>query len=242
MPRTLQAVCIVIPAHNEEARIGGCLAALRTAMDRFAHSHPQVRVLAVIVADYCTDQTAAIVAQQRDPRLSLHTAQLGNVGAARAAGTSAALRQLPPGISDEHIWIACTDADTRVPEHWLEGFAALHAAGADAVAGTVEPDAGELDARIHALWQAAYEPVDGHRHIHGANFGVSAAAYKAVGGFPALAAREDVALAQRLRGAGYALCASAALKAITSGRLRGRLREGFADYLAALAGEEARAC
>ncbi|MBM7768319.1 hypothetical protein JOE62_001732 [Glutamicibacter nicotianae] len=132
------------------------------------------------------------------------------------------------------IWLASTDADTCVPEHWLQGFARLHADGADAVAGTVEPDRSELDEHLFALWQQEYRPVEGHGHIHGANFGVCAAAYLAVGGFEPLAAREDVALVEALRHAGYRVQATARLQATTSGRLRGRLDEGFADYLATL--------
>ncbi|GAB3621422.1 glycosyltransferase [Glutamicibacter endophyticus] len=242
MRNPLEAIAIVIPVHNEEELIAGCLRSVRTAMDHFAAQHPRVTIGATFVLDSCTDQTPWIVQDRMldDPRLSMLEVQLGNVGASRAAGVRYALQGLDHCRRPQSVWLACTDADTRVPVHWLTAMAGSRAAGADAVAGTVQPDRQELDAELYRLWRAAYRPVDGHHHIHGANLGVSAAAYEAVGGFPPLAAREDVALVAALRTAGYRIDASAQLQAITSGRLRGRLREGFADYLAALDGQGAR--
>ena len=242
MGKTLDAIAVVVPAHNEAGLVGGCLRSLRSAMERFASTHPDVLVSATIVLDSCTDETSQIVQRHgaADPRISGLSVQHRNVGASRAAGVRHAVKELAPRASRDSLWVACTDADTRVPEHWLDSIASCQAAGADAVTGTVEPDRRELDPGIFALWQAAYRPVNGHHHIHGANFAVSAAAYDAVGGFEPLEAGEDIALVSALRQASYRVDASAALHAVTSGRLRGRLREGFADYLAALARHDAR--
>lgn len=236
MGRQLAAMAVIIPAHDEEERLGRCLDSVRAAMDRLARARPQLQVRAIVVADSCTDRTVQVAQRQisADRRISLLQASFGNVGASRAAGARHALDDLGADADPSAIWLASTDADTCVAEHWLEGFATLHAGGADAVAGTVEPDRGELDEHIFALWEQAYRPIEGHGHVHGANFGVCAAAYLDVGGFEPLAAREDVALVEALRRAGYRVQATARLQAITSGRLRGRLREGFADYLAAL--------
>lgn len=236
MGRPLAAMAVIIPAHNEEERLGRCLDSVRAAMDHLARSCPQVRAMAIVVADSCTDRTASIARQQigADGRIGLLEAGLRNVGASRAAGVRHALGSIGAGIDPRAIWLASTDADTCVAEHWLTRFADLHAQGADAVAGTVEPDRAELAGHLFTLWQQDYQPVEGHPHIHGANLGVSAAAYQAVGGFPPLPAREDVALVHALRQAGCRVEATAQLQAKTSGRLRGRLREGFADYLAGL--------
>lgn len=239
---TLDAIAVVVPAHNEADHVDGCLRSLGSAMERFASTHPEVLVTVTFVLDSCTDKTSEIIQRHgaADPRIAGLCVQHRNVGASRAAGVRHAVNELAPLASGGSLWVACTDADTRVPEHWLDSIARYHAAGADAVTGTVEPDRRELDPGIFALWQAAYRPVEGHHHIHGANFAVSAAAYEAVGGFEPLEAGEDIALVSALRQAGYRVDASASLHAVTSGRLRGRLREGFADYLATLAGHGTR--
>jgi hypothetical protein len=76
---------------------------------------------------------------------------------------------------------------------------------------------------------------DGHRHIHGANLGVSARAYRRAGGFPPLACSEDVALIDLLIAAGVRVTWSAAPRVVTSARIDSRVRGGFGDTLAALA-------
>lgn len=242
MGKALDAIAVVVPAHNEAELVDGCLNSLRAAMEYFASTRPEVFVSASIVLDSCTDETSQIVQRHStaDSRISALSVQYRNVGASRAAGVQHALRGLGPRTSHDAVWIACTDADTRVPEHWLDSIARCQADGANAVRGTVEPDHQELDPGTFALWQAAYRPVNGHHHIHGANFAVSATAYDMVGGFEPLEAGEDVALVSALLQAGYRVEASAAFQAVTSGRLRGRLRAGFADYLAALEAQDAR--
>lgn len=41
-----------------------------------------------------------------------------------------------------HTWIACTDADTRVPRHWLTGQLESAESGVDVVTGAMAPDRG----------------------------------------------------------------------------------------------------
>jgi glycosyltransferase involved in cell wall biosynthesis len=136
----------------------------------------------------------------------------------------------PPGAA----WIACTDADTRVPGHWLSVQAALADAGADAVLGTVEPDPDGLDAIRLTSWRRRYDQQDRHSRIHGANLGVRASAYLATGGFDSVSEHEDVRLVARLRAAGADVRSCPGLTAVTSGRLQGRTPGGFAGYLAGL--------
>lgn len=77
-----------------------------------------------------------------------------------------------------------------------------------------------------------YTDADDHRHIHGANLGLSAAAYHMAGGFPALACSEDVALVESLLEAGVSIAWSAAPRVVTSARIHARAIGGFADTLA----------
>lgn len=57
---------------------------------------------------------------------------------------------------------------------------------------------------------ATYRDVDGHRHIHSANLGVSAKADSLEKGFRPLASNEDVALVEALIATGATVVWSAA--------------------------------
>lgn len=223
-------VAVVVPARNEDRLLGACLDHLRAAMDVLERSSPSCAAGVTVVLDGCTDGSAAIAADAaaRDARIGVLAVDHGCVGAARAAGAAAAL-----GGADDPgtVWIACTDADTRVPAHWLRTMVALADAGADAVLGTVEPDADDVGAPRHASWRARHVLADGHGHVHGANLGVRANAYLAVGGFAPLPVHEDVRLVEGLRAGGARVVSSGRLHAVTSGRLDGRAPGGFSDYL-----------
>ena len=74
----------------------------------------------------------------------------------------------------------------------------------------------------------------GHNHIHGANMGFRADAYWHVGGFRALATREDVELVERFEAAGLRIHRDASLSVATSDRRDGRAPAGFAHHLRGL--------
>jgi hypothetical protein len=78
-------------------------------------------------------------------------------------------------------------------------------------------------------------PYDGHRHIHGANLGISATAYLRAGGFPPLACHEDVHLVSQLERCGARIAWSCRPRVTTSTRLECRAVGGFGDYLRSLA-------
>ncbi len=147
---------------------------------------------------------------------------------ARAAGAAHAL-------SLGMRWLAFADADTIVSPDWLSTQLQL---GTDAVCGCVSiedwQDNGE-SVRHHYLER--YCEQDGHRHIHGANLGVAAAAYVRCGGFLPLQRCEDVALLRALQASGASIAWSAAPRVVTSARRHARVRDGFAGYLRALADE-----
>jgi len=220
---------IVIPAHNEERYLDGCLNAIRVACD-----HPELRgesVNVVVVLDHCSDGSRAIALahthalQGAGFRVEAIEVDARNVGAARAAGAE---RLLAHGAR----WLAFTDADTRVAPDWLVAQLRL---GADVVCGTVAVDDWaahhEEPAVLRQHFELTYTDSDGHRHIHGANLGVCAKAYRCVGGFTPLACSEDVALVAALERCGATIAWSAAPRVTTSARRDARARGGFGDTL-----------
>ncbi|MYS19345.1 Glycosyl transferase family 2 [Streptomyces sp. DvalAA-14] len=234
----IEAVAVVIPAHDEEALLPAALAAVAAA-----GRHPDltgVRLLTVVVADSCRDRTAEVA---RRSGAVVVTANCGNPGLARATGTEWALRELASPVRT--TWIAITDADSVVPADWLAYHRARAAEGWEAVVGTVAlpaTAASSLVARHHTHYEAT-RPSDGspwrHPHIHGANLGLTAAAYRAVGGFPPLDVGEDRALVAALDAAAHRVLRTPDCPVLTSPRLRSRTRGGFADHLAALPDREA---
>jgi glycosyltransferase involved in cell wall biosynthesis len=213
-------LAIVIPAHNEQAVIVECLAAVKKAA-----AHPRLQgetVEILVVLDHCSDLTATLVAQAQVASLEI---QARNVGVARARGAE---EMLARGAR----WLAFTDADTQVAPEWLAEQLALDA---DVVCGTVAVNDWSAHG-IHAellQWHFAqtYTDADDHRHIHGANMGVCATAYRAAGGFQHLTCSEDVALVEALQTNGARIAWSARPRVVTSARRVARAQGGFADAL-----------
>lgn len=211
---------VVIPAHNEENFFAACLRAIRLAT-----RHPGLGdepVAVVVVLDSCTDRTALIAARNGVSTISI---DVRNVGVARAAGALALLEQ---GAR----WLAFTDADSRVAPDWLVAQLALKV---EAVCGVIAVDDWrEHDTATRDAFYRSYVDADGHRHVHGANLGVSAQAYRRAGGFPPIACSEDVALVDMLIATGTTIARSAAPRVTTSARIASRARGGFGDTLAKL--------
>ncbi len=211
---------IVIPAHNEERDIAACVEAARQAARDPLLGEEPVEVL--VVLDSCTDATAVRAAQAGAHTLSIRAR---NVGTARAMGAEALLAR---GAR----WLAFTDADTVVSPGWLSDQLALDA---EAVCGSIGVDDwsphGAHAALIHAHFLETYTDADGHSHIHGANMGVSADAYRRAGGFKHLRCSEDVAFVRALEAAGVQIAWSARPRVVTSARRNARAAGGFADAL-----------
>ena len=210
-------IAVVIPAHNEAEFIAACIDSVDTAARDPALYRERVTV--VVVADSCTDATAEIAAARGALTLSLN---VRNVGEARAAGASAAL-------AAGARWLAFTDADTLVAPDWL---AAQLSHRADAVCGTVEvADWGAYGEPMREHYASTYTDAEGHRHIHGANLGVSAEAYQRAGGFQPLRSSEDVALVNALLSSGASIAWSATPRVVTSARRDFRAPDGFGATL-----------
>ncbi|NDZ78245.1 glycosyltransferase [Streptomyces sp. SID10853] len=194
------ACAVIIPAHNEAATLPATLRSLKAAA---AHrAVPGVPLVTVVAADACTDGTAAVAR-----RVGARVVELArrNVGVARAAAAEEALRLLRP--YEHGLWIATTDADTVVPADWLAHQLRHAEEGWECLVGTVRLTPHPLlHPAVVAKHNAQYfagRPADSvlwtHPHIHGANLGVTAAAYRAAGGFPPLAHSEDRALVAALQ-------------------------------------------
>jgi len=211
---------VIVPAHNEAHAIGRCLASIAVAA-----AHPGLGrepVLVVVALDACSDATEAVCTRHGAITVAVD-AQC--VGTARAAAASHVLAQ---GAR----WIASTDADTAVPQDWLWRQSLC---GADAFCGVVEvEDWLDYPERVRNAFSEREIVQDGHRHIHGANLGMSAAAYLAVGGFPALRTGEDVALVEALAGNGARIAWLARPAVATSARRTARAPHGFSGFLRAL--------
>lgn len=225
----MNRLAVVVPAHDEAALLPRCLAGLAAAAQR---ADP-VGVEVIVVADACADETAAIAAAAG---VTVLTVSAGNVGAARAAGMAHALRHGPDGL-----WLATTDADSRVPTAWLCWHLDHARAGADLLAGTVEVDDwAPWPYGLRGHYETRY--ADGrrdttHRHVHGANLGVSGRAYQMSGGFRPVPHDEDRLLVADARAAGARIVSDTRCPVTTSSRVRARAPRGFSAHLAGLAGE-----
>lgn len=228
MSPPIEVVGVVMPARDEATLLPRALAALGETATVARRRGVTVDLL--VVADSCSDGTAEVA---RAAGVRVLEVSAGAVGPARAAGLDDILLR-HPAVPRDRLWLASTDADSQVPSSWLSVQIDLAAAGADLVLGTVEVDDwSEHPTHVELAWRAAYDPSDGHGHIHGANVGARADAYIAVGGFPAVGLDEDVALAAAL--AHRTVVRTGAIPVLTSARVTARARGGFADHLAELA-------
>jgi glucosyl-3-phosphoglycerate synthase len=236
---------VVVPARDEEERVGACLDALA------GQEGVDVRAVEVLlVLDACTDATAATAqaVARRRPGLRLHLLEGPGrgVGPARRLGMDAACARLnavgrPGGL------IASTDADSVAAPDWLAAQLAVAARGVRAIGGRIELCPRERAllppgvvsghaaqgrrrlARVRA--DAGAECVE-HWQFSGASMSVTAATYAEVGGLDPLPALEDEALERALRRHGVPIERSLAVRVTTSARVVGRASRGLAQDLA----------
>ena len=221
-------IAAIVPAFNEEHTIGACLRSLAAAA-RCPRLKGEATLL-VVVLDTCTDATEHIARRNGATVIALAAR---NVGMARSAGAQMALEA---GAR----WLSFTDADSMVAPTW---FSAQLEQSSDAVCGTIAVmDWGSYGARMRSHFDAAYTDGDGHRHIHGANLGVSADAYRRAGGFLPLESSEDVALVQALQDSGASVAWSAAPRVLTSARRHFRAPGGFGATRQRIADENTWHC
>ena len=242
----IRHVAVVIPARDEAETI-------EATVDSVEHARRQlpagVTSSCVVVVDSSADDTGLVIERRRQQhdrgRHSPSTTLVVRVshqcvGAARSVGCRIALAGALYRSSS--VWLANTDADTVVPEHWLTAQLELAGRGVGAVAGTVELD-GDVDAAVRSRFAAVYElSTDGtHRHVHGANLGVRGDAYLLAGGWRRLHTGEDHDLWGRLHRATTCV-SSTSITVRTSARTVGRAPDGFARDIARLTDPAAPSC
>ncbi len=211
---------VVVPAHNEGNSVQGCIASILKASGDALLMEEQVMV--IVVLDCCTDDTQAVAEAMGVQTLTIAAR---NVGFARAAGADAA-------IAAGARWLAFTDGDSLVAPNWLSAQLAHQMQGDDAVCGTISvSDWAGYGEKMRLHFGATYLDQDGHRHIHGANLGVSTDAYQRAGGFQALDTQEDVAFVESLEKVGARIAWSATPRVTTSARHDFRAPGGFGATL-----------
>lgn len=216
--RTIDHVTVVVPAHDEAQQINRCLTSVTAAADAV-----EVEVEIVVVLDACTDGTTL----RQHPHVRVVEVGHRNVGQARSAGFVDAARVTTS-------WYASTDADCVVPQDWLS-VQLKSAATSDLYVGLVDvPDWSTRHRLLRFRFEDSYTRASGHRHIHGANLGLSATAYWSVGGFAPLRAAEDVDLVERCVAAGFVVNWSGAAPVLTSARRSERTPDGFSAFLTGL--------
>lgn len=213
----------IVPVRDEEDSLEACLDALAEAARRV---EDRARVHLVVVLDRCTDRSAALARRRGVLTVPLLA---GNVGRARAAGCEVTLAHAGPDT-----WLTTTDGDSQVDPTWFSRHLDAIDHGWDALVGTVAVHdwRGHSEVTRRRLERDYAAALAGdHRHVHGANLGVRGAAYRAVGGFRALATGEDVALVADLERAGFRIRRTRSAPVVTSARRHGRAPAGFAANL-----------
>jgi cellulose synthase/poly-beta-1,6-N-acetylglucosamine synthase-like glycosyltransferase len=155
---------VLVPARDEEAVIGDCLASLR-ALD-----HPADRFETIVIADRCSDGTAAVAARAGATVWERRSGEDGK-GAALAWALERLARERP-----EVDAVAMVDADCTVSPNLLAAFEAHLLAGARAVQaayGIANPDA----SWVAALRYASLELMNVVRPLGASAFGGSAGLY-----------------------------------------------------------------
>ena len=135
---------MIIPVRNEQTTIETTLRALVEQRDLHGQPLDRRRYEIIVLANNCTDATAALVRRfaARQPTLALDLAEItlpapiAHVGMARRIAMDQAYRRLI-GLGRARGVIASTDGDTRVTPTWIATtLDAIHQ-GADAVGGRI---------------------------------------------------------------------------------------------------------
>ncbi len=259
-PDSKLRVAVVIPARNEAAHLPATLQSLGTQRDQRGQDLDPRTFEVIILANNCTDQTATLARQfARDAASTMfvHVVERtfdqteAHVGTARKWLMDLACQRLE-SVGQPASLIVSTDADTRVRPDWVAANQAEIESGADAVAGIIDVDSGELR-RLGPEIRRAYwldrvyrrlkleleaivdpnplDPPPCHDWHGGASFAITPAMYRRVGGLPPRPSQEDVALARALWWVDARFVHSLGVRVVTSTRLMGRTSGGHSEAL-----------
>ncbi len=242
-------VAVIIPARDEEDRIGPCLTALAGQFS--------ARVTVILVVNNTVDRTSDIARETAtyhglNLRILERTLMTGQgVGTARRIGCDHALHAMPL-----LRYLLTTDADCIVAPDWIARTLA-HLETVDAVCGKVDLIADEADVingmdRHLATLEGTYKElvqklyarhapnsadIDGtHGEAAGASLAFSTKAYLAVGGFDPVICGEDRRIVRAFRKMGCNVRHVSDVSVQASCRLTGRAVGGMSEALKARIG------
>ncbi|MCR5817401.1 MAG: glycosyltransferase [Ruminococcus sp.] len=184
---------VVIPAHNEEKYIGRCLRAIRSAAKYVAGDSVEI----IVVANRCTDKTAAI-ARHYGAKVLENNDKC--IAAVRNTGVYAASGEI----------VVTIDADSLMTKHSLCEIKQKLQSGRY-IGGGANPrfDRASLGIAMSTLYVAANllpVMIKNGGYLSGAMFWLYKADFEAVGGFDeTLVSLEDMDFAKRLKAHGISL-------------------------------------
>lgn len=200
------------------------------------------QVAVCLLLDACTDGSEIVAADYRARsrhRVVIDHAHGASVNAGRARHRAMALGLREVGDAD--ALLLTTDADSQPVPAWLHAMTAALTA-ADVVAGRIVrrgerpcPLQDRLDRYYDALFAlrrrldpVPWEAAATHHHGGGANLGIRADAYRALGGFAPQPSGEDARLLDDASRAGLRVRRDTASLVHTSDRRQGRATAGLA--------------
>lgn len=202
---SLPLVSIVIPARNEQHRIGRCLESLIRV------KYPPELLEIIVVNDRSTDDTHSVVSlyMERMPLLRLVDVHQGGSGNLRgkAGALDEGIRQARGSI------VLLTDADCAVHPLWVHAHVALYAnPQVGMVCGYTLIDGSSLFANYQAVeWNTTHTMASAGVHYRqylgcfGNNMSIRRSVYTALGGYAAIpfSVTEDLALLQAVGAQGW---------------------------------------
>jgi glycosyltransferase involved in cell wall biosynthesis len=220
-----ERISAIVPARNEELSIGSCLAALLL--------QPEILEI-IVVNDQSSDKTAEIVRARMTQAARVHLLETGGVPDGWVGKNNAAAMGAAGAMQ---AWLLFVDADAEV----------LPGACAKALATAIESGAGLISyspEQVTVKWyekalipfiycrlarKFSYEAVNDPKKKAAAANGqflmIHRSVYDAIGGHAAVASEilEDIAIARRVKAAGYAVRFSSGI-----GLVRARMYRSFA--------------
>ncbi|PZU07152.1 MAG: glycosyl transferase family 2 [Sphingobium sp.] len=240
---------VCVPSRNEAERLP---ILLRSLAEQDCEAPVHVQICVNNSHDGSVDRVCT-AAQKHADRLVIHLDEIdfppetANAGTARRRAMGLGLHRL--SCLDTGVLLT-TDADARLPSHWISANLAAISRGADLVGGRILLDRSEavpqhvvrLRAMLDSYWEEVreiedtidplpHDPPPRHGDHTGASLAIRAATYIAAGGVPPIETGEDRALVSSALATGAHLAHPMDVWVEVSARTVGRAVGGMADYL-----------